>query len=161
MGPRRWSRGRDRSRDSEPSGGSCFNGATAMEPWKSGGPLVIWIIRQQLQWGHGDGAVEECTTVKSWFCQLTASMGPRRWSRGRGRRRPATARLLSASMGPRRWSRGRGLLRRLDSRPTNWLQWGHGDGAVEESLVAMVRWIDYWSFNGATAMEPWKSATTA
>ncbi len=35
MGPRRWSRGREASRSSLATQRmACFNGATAMEPWK-------------------------------------------------------------------------------------------------------------------------------
>ena len=139
----------------------------------------------QLQWGHGDGAVEEdeaaCTIS---LAVHEASMGPRRWSRGREvasrddgsasltgfngatamepwkssepRLRPSVATV--ASMGPRRWSRGRADAScQILQLPPNRLQWGHGDGAVEEHDAIL------WSagggrcFNGATAMEPWKS----
>jgi len=41
----------------------CFNGATAMEPWKSCGPAATPLTTVRLQWGHGDGAVEEVETV--------------------------------------------------------------------------------------------------
>jgi len=60
-----------------------FNGATAMEPWKSGLSPVVASRGFKLQWGHGDGAVEE--TGFALFCRRMkfASMGPRRWSRGR------------------------------------------------------------------------------
>jgi len=36
------------------------------------------------------------------------------------------------------------------------LQWGHGDGAVEEQEYADRRIPTLLGFNGATAMEPWK-----
>ncbi len=39
--------------------GSCFNGATAMKPWKSGPPQFVAGAHLELQWGHGDEAVEE------------------------------------------------------------------------------------------------------
>jgi len=86
----------------------CFNGATAMEPWKracgkAGIPAwspLQWghgdgaveespILSKQatmpirLQWGHGDGAVEEVEQMKRALSVSEASMGPRRWSRGR------------------------------------------------------------------------------
>jgi hypothetical protein len=38
------------------------------------------------------------------------------------------------------------------------LQWGHGDGAVEESNAGRDRRVANSAFNGATAMEPWKRA---
>ena len=38
-----------------------------------------------------------------------------------------------------------------------WLQWGHGDEAVEEHRRALVATNDWSRFNGATAMKPWKS----
>jgi len=36
-----------------------FNGATAMEPWKSLDLFPASDDPMPLQWGHGDGAVEE------------------------------------------------------------------------------------------------------
>ena len=36
------------------------------------------------------------------------------------------------------------------------LQWGHGDGAVEERGTPLVIASATTGFNGATAMEPWK-----
>jgi len=41
----------------------------------------------------------------------------------------------------------------------NVLQWGHGDEAVEEAKTRLSR-IGSNSFNGATAMKPWKSTIT-
>src|SRR5208282_4268700 len=37
----------------------CFNGATAMKPWKSLMNRIHELESQLLQWGHGDEAVEE------------------------------------------------------------------------------------------------------
>jgi len=257
MGPRQWSRGRGDFSWSAYHATACFNGATAMEPWKSEplneeGPGVLsfngatamepWKsedgcrrmpVSQGLQWGHGNGAVEEFDSEELAIEALSASMGPRQWSRGRGRRRQRRhRRQFPTSMGPRQWSRGRGP--RGTSCPGNeitsmgprqWsrgrgpkmiasphgslrLQWGHGNGAVEEARVLQARKVDcqtsmgprqwsrgrgeladpkggdpetsmgprQWSrgraknhrsqkrrrthFNGATAMEPWKSQPT-
>ena len=36
-----------------------FNGATAMKPWKSSVSVLGKPQAEQLQWGHGDEAVEE------------------------------------------------------------------------------------------------------
>jgi len=133
-----------------------------------------------LQWGHGDGAVEEFRPGVQSVSDLDASMGPRRWSRGRVHETVIMQHGLDASMGPRRWSRGREPRRASTSRARCRLQWGHGDGAVEEEDVRVGhgcgirasmgprRWsrgrgLGWWplpslesSFNGATAMEPWK-----
>jgi len=93
------------------------------------------VMTLELQWGHGDGAVEECSEIADFRIGSVASMGPRRWSRGRDAAQAAGPRgQADASMGPRRWSRGRaGRERRVDP-------------AVS-------------CFNGATAMEPWKRAS--
>src|SRR5208283_3127671 len=37
----------------------CFNGATAMKPWKSLMNRIHELESQLLQWGHGDEAVED------------------------------------------------------------------------------------------------------
>ena len=230
MGPRRWSRGRARSRSMAAAGDYSFNGATAMEPWKSTRHDRVRSTPSSLQWGHGDGAVEEplptdrgtpvrsfngATAMEPWKSDqialtqselATASMGPRRWSRGRASAsresrialllqwghgdgaveevRPlrtvastrhsfngATAmepwksssrRLVAgrwASMGPRRWSRGRAASVRIRIASDAVLQWGHGDGAVEERRRSGDPDSAHRRFNGATAMEPWKSQT--
>ena len=41
----------------------CFNGATAMKPWKRITDLQNKLAEEQLQWGHGDEAVEEYDLV--------------------------------------------------------------------------------------------------
>ena len=38
-----------------------------------------------------------------------------------------------------------------------WLQWGHGDEAVEDGPMACLSAVDDRRFNGATAMKPWKT----
>jgi len=38
---------------------ASFNGATAMEPWKSFSCESVALALSRLQWGHGNGAVEE------------------------------------------------------------------------------------------------------
>jgi len=65
----------------------------------------------ELQWGHGDEAVEEKMS------------------------RPAA----------------------IGSTP---LQWGHGDEAVEELIAMGYAANQLQSFNGATAMKPWKRTPT-
>ncbi len=89
----------------------------------------------ELQWGHGTGAVENAAGRDHADHVAQASMGPRHWSRGkpcRLRRRPH--RPAPASMGPRHWSRGK--------RPCP------ADGEHGSQC-----------FNGATALEPWKTLT--
>jgi len=80
----------------------CFNGATAMKPWKRWTWQTYLYSDGKLQWGHGDEAVEEridrlrskweiygfngATAMKPWKSCLApagrtrcrASMGPRR-----------------------------------------------------------------------------------
>jgi len=49
-----------------------------MKPWKR---LIVEPgvrVRDLLQWGHGDEAVEEAVIASSSAAQLIASMGPRR-----------------------------------------------------------------------------------
>ncbi len=57
---------------------SGFNGATAMKPWKRSHWLAVKMERAQLQWGHGDEAVEELIPGGNLLGQIPASMGPRR-----------------------------------------------------------------------------------
>jgi len=49
-----------------------------MKPWKSQRWAVSAVMRNQLQWGHGDEAVEENTGVSEPNPVKIASMGPRR-----------------------------------------------------------------------------------
>jgi len=44
---------------------------------------------------------------------------------------------------------------------TSWLQWGHGDEAVEEYPRYSSGCANSRRFNGATAMKPWKSGRPA
>ena len=42
------------------------------------------------------------------------------------------------------------------ARDNYWLQWGHGDEAVEEHNLRQAGGGPKRGFNGATAMKPWK-----
>ncbi len=55
-----------------------FNGATAMKPWKSYLSVLPQADTTMLQWGHGDEAVEEQTSLRKRLARELASMGPRR-----------------------------------------------------------------------------------
>ena len=89
---------------------TCFNGATAMKPWKS-------LLTDEYQ------------------CDLhRASMGPRRWSRGRGVVTPS-------------WSLS-GEIR--FNGATAMKPWKRHSTARQHSPY-------HSGFNGATAMKPWKS----
>ena len=210
MGPRRWSRGMNRSSRRQchaddvvgllqsgprrwcrgmgvPVGGNektrrqAFNGATTMVSWngRTGGFLISLkpcfngspdrfrsgnrqrfqrnsIRLSKLQWGHDDGVVEwenRCSRDSSKIKDLQASMGPRRWSRGMGKRRFAAPPIWTASMGPRRWCRGRGPVRRRPSRffasmgPRRWCR---GMGTNADGTPARRD-----RFNGATTMVSW------
>jgi len=158
MGPRRWWRGRrDRSlvvitgpsrfngatpmvawkarnRGFDFSDGHCFNGATPMVAWKAG-------LRRGADGGAGlasmgprrwwRGRRESITNVMLGI--TPASMGPRRWWRGRRVEEPDRDADRRASMGPRRWWRGRPVQQGLISKAEFELQWGHADGGVEGS----------------------------
>src|SRR5271157_1627707 len=91
----------------------CASGTTNRLQWGHGDGAVeevdiddIARQRRPLQWGHGDGAVEEDRQRRLGDGDDDASMGPRRWSRGRGNSRQCSVWRYLASMGPRRWSRG-------------------------------------------------------
>ena len=127
-----------------------------MEPWKSDFQSLNEISTFRLQWGHGDGAVEEDPLSRSVSRAGSASMGPRRWSRGRDDGRTIRGFADRASMGPRRWSRGRVHATFSAICHSDQLQWGHGDGAVEEQPAMRHDTSRTGGFNGATAMEPWK-----
>ncbi len=143
MGPRRWSRGRaekaeaaDRDREALQWGhgdGAVEEGTFLRKAelriklqWGHGDgaveeehPRPGRRRGRRLQWGHGDGAVEEAVMPSALSRFAVASMGPRRWSRGRGRQRGAGNAPDGASMGPRRWSRGRATERRAFWRNLN------------------------------------------
>ena len=137
-----------------------FNGATTKESWKTtadvrrlsarfacfNGATTKVVVEDSsaadrckgspswLQWGHDEGVVEDATRrcVIDRY-RISASMGPRR--RSRGKRRPRRADVTTArraSMGPRRRSRGRRSRRRPSSSHRS-------------------------RFNGATTKESWKT----
>jgi len=110
-----------------------FNGATAMEPWKRRLRDLHDACLYWLQWGHGDGAVEEC--IMSPVEKLIKML---QWGHGDG-----AVEERSPQFGPAR---------------LELLQWGHGDGAVEEHCDCEITNCGGNCFNGATAMEPWKRA---
>ena len=84
-----------------------------------------------LQWGHGDEAVEEVGLASLQF-----GGGPLQW--GHGDEAVEEGDLLTTNL-----------------RPYS-LQWGHGDEAVEETRRNRRPSHRPRSFNGATAMKPWK-----
>ncbi len=144
-------------------------------------PIDGWFIAK-LQWGHGDGAVEErrrprqptgnekrfngATAMEPWKRELSCAkrscglsfngataMEP--WKRSiRG---PVAVAAAQASMGPRRWSRGRGR----DAVRSEPIRGGfNGATALEpwKRPPERRRQRTRRRFNGATAMEPWKRA---
>ena len=90
----------------------------------------------ELQWGHGDEAVEEVVTAGSGTVSITLQ-----W--GHGDEAVEEADRIAAIS--------------ADAL----LQWGHGDEAVEESADQVEPGHDSAGFNGATAMKPWKSCLTS
>ncbi len=114
-----------------------FNGATAMEPWKRPTSARRAHAMNQLQWGHGDGAVEEGKDGDGEAAEGFASMGPRRWSRGRAGERGATQWMPYCFNGATAMEPWKSSCPDHCSTGPHWLQWGHGEGAVEE----LGRWL--------------------
>ena len=156
MGPRRRSRGRPNQ------AGNNFKAILLQWGHDEGvveghAPLQPAARFRRLQWGHDEGVVEGsvctgrparlnagfngATTKESWKARsvfdvldsfLSASMGPRRRSRGRRSRQEVTsADREHASMGPRRRSRGRLRAQNPGGGTGAVLQWGHDEGVVE------------------------------
>jgi len=87
---------------SSPAESPCFNGATAMKPWKRQPVFLTAGDFSLLQWGHGDEAVEE---VEAVFARDRRSM--LQWGHGdeaveESRGIEAQSHHPPASMGPRR-----------------------------------------------------------
>ena len=151
-----------------------------MKPWKSYEGAENDPENQQLQWGHGDEAVEEASRFHSGGDALRLQWGhgdeaveecrrPER-SKRRVRRfngatamkpwKRTTARYPNGSNGELQWGHGDEAVEEYEGAendPENQqLQWGHGDEAVEEILARDVGCRKCGCFNGATAMKPWK-----
>ncbi len=154
MGPRRWGRGRlgaelvdgtahrcfngaatMGSRKTcvwiEPAGSACFNGAATMGSRKtphSSRALMIASV------GFNGAATMGSRKTRQSRCSIAAtvdaSMGPRRWGRGRRADRRYRGPAVGASMGPRRWGRGRRAdqVRYRCGRPASMgpRRWGRG-----------------------------------
>ena len=106
MGPRRFSRGKR-------EGHVWWTSMTALQ-WGHGVSAVERCARSKadamvrlLQWGHGVSAVESQPPHRLRQGARSASMGPRRFSRGKAALATALAPASAASMGPRRFSRGK------------------------------------------------------
>ena len=108
---------------------SCFNGATAFQPWNYGQENHYHCPKRLLQWGHGISAVE--------FAQLHSGI---------------------AGLQMLQWGHGISAVEfcmPLCSVPSiGRLQWGHGISAVELQS-GFARHDVSLCFNGATAFQPW------
>ncbi len=82
------------------------------------------------------------TTLGSWKTAALAARDGRR---------------SDASMGPRRWGRGRRWLFRRSSTKDTGLQWGHDAGVVEDTGTCSTCWNTTRGFNGATTLGSWKT----
>src|SRR5271157_261367 len=153
-----------------------------MEPWKSTADDTTLSTALQLQWGHGDGAVEEEQAHKQFLKD-----GMLQWGHGDGAVEEVLPHSIAVNDLLLQWGHGDGAVEEIrDFAPLGTrcpLQWGHGDGAVEENpYFARLNFSSAasmgprrWSrgrdgdrgaragqptgFNGATAMEPWKRST--
>ena len=138
MGPRRWGRGR-RGRRSESTPGH-------------------W-----LQWGRDDGVAEDVRPDvelrgRTVSFNGAATMGSRK-TRDRA---SSIAAALPASMGPRRWGRGRRGAAIRGSGPSR-LQWGRDDGVAEDGEAAIVgggSWLQWGRDDGVAedAATRWRIA---
>ena len=156
-----------------------FNGATALRPWKGRWRDLSDVPMGKLQWGHGLAAVEGesaapapdhipllqwghgLAAVEGWerankeWCARNGFNGAtalRPWKGTAAGRPGALERMLQ-------WGHGlaavEGFLVVGYELALRVLQWGHGLAAVE-GATAMAIIIDTPSFNGATALRPWK-----
>ena len=179
MGPRPCSRGNALILGTLLAAWRCFNGATALQPWK----LLVGIVvprpilasmgprpcsRGNLDPSAGRSGPRDPASMgprpcsrgnkRSDVCRELAghaSMGPRPCSRGNRQPHHELPDGVAASMGPRPCSRGNTAWRPVTSTVT-WLQWGHGLAAVETIGYANMGESTMPGFNGATALQPWK-----
>src|SRR5258707_991025 len=138
---------------------------------------------QELQWGHGESAVENIAAVAMSPDERQGFNGATANPPGKASNRLGSHRgVWSASMGPRRIRRGKHLRpfphqKRLF--PLQWghgesavenaftlqqwqqamtqLQWGHGESAVENPVHRPTYLQPAGGFTGATANPPWKT----
>ena len=156
MGPRPFSRGNGVSAVAGrfPYYGG-FNGATAFQPWKSARNLRHAPSARWLQWGHGLSAVEIVLRSELVVEADAASMGPRPFSRGNGRRearRGPGPRSFNGATAFQPWKSERRMLRETTMIT---LQWGHGLSAVEIRMRdenESERWQLQWG-HGLSAVE--------
>ena len=156
-----------------------FNGATALQPWKPGMTTLAYTQGTTLQWSHGLAAVETRKADRLIHGVYWPSMEPRPCSRGNPPLPVAVKPAAPPSMEPRPCSRGNdhlagedqvGVGPSMEPRPCSRgnsghacayslanpsLQWSHGLAAVEtrKHWATSTAWT---SFNGATALQPWK-----
>src|SRR5258707_1155950 len=107
MGPRRIRRGKPARIPRPGESSTGFNGATANPPWKTVAPSRYWACSMELQWGHGESAVENGARISDIATGQTSFNG--------ATANPPWKTFASAS------SRRHGVA----------LQWGHGESAVE------------------------------
>ncbi|GEM_PF-857468 len=135
----------------------CFNGATAIQPWKQlpriscrsgacsfNGATAIqpWKRRHETWMQRNPSSFNGATAIQPWkrsppprqaYLVQPASMGPRLFSRGNNLWDFEGRNMPRASMGPRLFSRGNNN-RNQGSFFLIALQWGHGYSAVETNL---------------------------
>src|SRR5262245_40826433 len=101
--------------------------------WKiTQGVAVGHVVHLTLQWGHGEGAVEDTAVLENQgVCVIALE-----WGHGEGAWKMTNATLeLTDILG---------------------LQWGHGEDAAEASRSRRPGNCPWPSFNEATAKMPWK-----
>ena len=130
---------------------TCFNGATAMKPWKSQPSAPHSRSLAVLQWGHGDEAVEEVGHSHPTHVQVRRFNGAtamKPWKRPRLLDRfKASSFSFNGATAMKPW---KSKIEHVSSpADRNMLQWGHGDEAVEELPSCAA-----WSISGGASMGP-------
>src|SRR5258707_1385362 len=94
--------------------------------------LEVIVPPGDLQWGHGDCAVEYVVRRAGRFREPRPSMGPRRWRRGG----PGITSIWTSPIVALQWGHddgvGEDIEKSLQAAAIQMLQWGHGDCAVED-----------------------------
>ena len=128
------------------------HGLAAVEAWIFAYSIAALCC---LQWSHGLAAVETTRTYLRWFeaWQL-------QWSHGLGSRGSLAKLSLAPVAYCLQWSHGPAAVEASQSQGSPSmiciLQWSHGLAAVETCTSACSLPPSSGSFNGATALQPWR-----
>ncbi len=133
MGPRRIRRGEQSSCECRSRGRGSFNGATANSPWRTTVKVETLFGEEQLQWGHGEFAVENATLEEMKLEEIELQWGHGEFAVENGVHSRAAPRLDAVLQ----WGHGEFAVENgaapHAATSLSSLQWGHGEFAVENS----------------------------